>query len=50
MTTYWQIHHTQADTIDKIDPQDFKRCVAALAVVTYVAAEMPERLPRSKSR
>lgn len=49
MTTYWQIHHTPADTMDKIDPADFKRCIAALAVLTYVAAEKPERIPAAKS-
>ncbi len=50
MTTYWQIHHTEADTMDKIDPKEFKQCVAALAVLTYVAAEAPERLPRTRPR
>ena len=41
---YFLIHHTQADTIDKIDPMDMSRAAAAIAVVTYVIAEMPERL------
>jgi carboxypeptidase Q len=41
---YFLIHHTQADTIDKIDPMDMSRAAAAIAVVAYVVAEMPERL------
>jgi carboxypeptidase Q len=41
---YFLIHHTQADTIDKIDPMDMARASAAIAVVAYVVAEMPERL------
>jgi carboxypeptidase Q len=41
---YFLIHHTQADTVDKIDPMDMSRASAAIAVVAYVVAEMPERL------
>lgn len=41
---YFLIHHTPADTIDKIDPMDMSKCAAAVAVMTYVIAEMPERL------
>jgi carboxypeptidase Q len=41
---YFLIHHTQADTVDKIDPLDIARSSAAIAVMTYVIAEMPERL------
>jgi hypothetical protein len=41
---YFDWHHTQADTLDKVDPQDFRRCIATLAVMGYVLAEMPERL------
>ncbi|MBC8139184.1 MAG: M28 family peptidase, partial [Fibrella sp.] len=50
MTMYWQIHHTPADTMDKINPKEFKQCIAALAVLSYVVAEMPERLPSGKGR
>ncbi len=42
--SYFLIHHTPADTIDKIDPMDMARASAAIAVMTYVIAEMPERL------
>ncbi len=41
---YFLIHHTEADTIDKIDPQDMARASAAIAVMAYVVADMPERL------
>jgi carboxypeptidase Q len=41
---YWQIHHTAADTLDKIDPADLARSVAAIAVMAYVVAEMPGSL------
>jgi carboxypeptidase Q len=41
---YFLIHHTPADTIDKIDPADMARAAAAVAVMTYVVADMPERL------
>jgi carboxypeptidase Q len=44
---YFLIHHTPADTIDRIDPMDLARAVAAVAVMTYVVAEMPERLGKS---
>ena len=41
---YFLLHHTPADTIDKIDPMDMARAAGAIAVMTYVIAEMPERL------
>ncbi len=41
---YFLIHHTPADTVDKIDPMDMARASAAIAVMTYVVADMPERL------
>jgi carboxypeptidase Q len=41
---YFAFHHTQADTVDKIDPAEMARCAAAVAVMTYVVAEMPNRL------
>ncbi len=36
---YWPIHHTEADTIDKIDPQVFKRNVAAMTLTAFWLAE-----------
>jgi carboxypeptidase Q len=41
---YFLIHHTEADTVDKIDPLDMARASAAIAVMVYVVADMPERL------
>jgi carboxypeptidase Q len=41
---YFLIHHTQADTVDKIDAQDIARCVAAVGVMSYVVADMPQTL------
>ena len=41
---YFLIHHTPADTVDKIDPVEMARCAAAVAVMTYVVADMPDRL------
>jgi hypothetical protein len=41
MEHYWDYHHTQADTFDKIVPDDFRKCVAAFAVMSYVLADWP---------
>jgi len=43
-THYFDIHHTPADTLDKIDPQDLALCVATLAVMAYTVADMQEPL------
>lgn len=41
---YFDWHHTRTDTVDKISPQDFRQCIAAMAVVSFVIADMPDRL------
>jgi carboxypeptidase Q len=41
---YFLLHHTPADTVDKIDPMDVSRASAAIAVIAYIVAENPERL------
>jgi carboxypeptidase Q len=41
---YFDYHHTEADTLDKIDPALLADGAAALAVLAYVAADLPERL------
>jgi carboxypeptidase Q len=45
-TEYFWYHHTDADTLDKLDPAELARCVAAMAVMAYVVADFPEPLPR----
>ncbi|HEY4360457.1 MAG TPA: M20/M25/M40 family metallo-hydrolase [Bryobacteraceae bacterium] len=41
MAHYFDYHHSQADTFDKIVPEDFRKCTAALAVMSYVLADSP---------
>lgn len=41
---YFTIHHTPADTIDRIAPEEVSKAAAAIAVMTYVIADMPNRL------
>lgn len=45
---YFDWHHTEADTLDKVDLEDFRKNVAGLAVMSYVLADMPGRLVGSK--
>ncbi len=46
---YFWYHHTEADMLDKLDVDEFNLSVAALAVASYVAADMPQRIPRQYS-
>jgi carboxypeptidase Q len=39
---YFWYHHSEGDTLDKVDPAELGRCVAALAVMAYVLADMPD--------
>jgi carboxypeptidase Q len=43
---YFNYHHTHADMVDKINPRELALCTASMAVLTYVAADMPKRIPR----
>lgn len=45
-TRYFTIHHTPADTVDRIAPEEVSKAAAALSVITYVVADARERLPR----
>jgi carboxypeptidase Q len=44
MDLYWDIHHSDADTVDKVDPEALQRNIAAMAVMAYVLADLPGRL------
>jgi carboxypeptidase Q len=46
-TRYFWYHHSDGDTLDKLDPAEMARCVAALAVMAYVVADLPDPLPRN---
>ena len=43
---YFTIHHTPADTVDRIAPEEVSKAAAAIAAVTYVVADARERLSR----
>ncbi len=43
---YFWYHHTDADTMDKLDPKELNLCTAAMAVMTYIAADFPLRFPK----
>ena len=45
-TKYFTIHHTPADTVDRIDPREVSRAAAALTAMIYVVADMPQALPK----
>jgi hypothetical protein len=44
MEHYFDWHHTEADTLDKVDPRELRRAIAALAVLGFTLADMRERL------
>jgi carboxypeptidase Q len=45
-TKFFVFHHTAADTVERVAPEDISRAAAAISAISYVVAEMPERLPR----
>jgi len=47
---YFWFHHSEGDMLDKLDPAEMGRCVAALAVMAYVAADAPDGLARAATR
>jgi carboxypeptidase Q len=44
---YFWYHHSEGDTLDKLDPAEMARCVAAMAVMAYVVADLPAGLGRT---
>jgi hypothetical protein len=43
-TRYPEWHHTHGDSFENISPHDFQLHIASLAVLSYVLADMPEKL------
>jgi len=43
---YFDYHHTEADTLDKLRPEDLDRNVAAMALIAYLLADAQDALPR----
>jgi carboxypeptidase Q len=41
---FFFLHHTAADTVDKVAPKEVARAAASIAVMAYVVADMPTRL------
>ncbi len=41
---YWDVHHTQADTLDKVNPADLATNSAILTTLVWALADAPERL------
>jgi len=48
-TAYLPVHHTIADTPDKIEPRDFASAVATVAATAYQIADRPQRFGRRLS-
>jgi len=44
--TYFNYHHTAADTLDKVDPRELRENAAAMAVMGYALASTDKPLPR----
>jgi carboxypeptidase Q len=44
--TYFNYHHTAADTLDKVNPKELQENCAVVAVLAYTLASMPQALPR----
>jgi carboxypeptidase Q len=46
---YFDYHHTDADTLDKVDPHELRLGVAAMAVMAWGLADAETALPRLPS-
>ena len=43
---YFVYHHTPADTVERLDPEEIANLAAGIAVVAFVVADLPLRLGR----
>src|SRR5207244_12351683 len=44
--TYFNYHHTAADTLDKVNPRELQENCAVVAALAYTLASMLQSLPR----
>lgn len=44
--TYFNYHHTAADTLDKVNPKELQENCALIAMLAYTLTNMPQSLPR----
>jgi carboxypeptidase Q len=45
--TYFNYHHSAADTLDKIVPRELQENAAAMVVLAYTLASLPDAIPRA---
>jgi carboxypeptidase Q len=43
---YSRNHHSQADTLDKVRPEELQQAAVVLALTAYRVAQLPQKLPR----
>jgi carboxypeptidase Q len=48
-TRYFWYHHTDADTMDKLNPRELSACAAAMCVMAWQVADSLEPLPRAEN-
>jgi Zn-dependent M28 family amino/carboxypeptidase len=46
-STYFHYHHTAADTLDKVDPENLRRHVAVMSTLSWFLANMDQPLGRA---
>jgi carboxypeptidase Q len=39
---YFWYHHSPADTPDKVNPENLNKCIAVIAIATYIYADLPD--------
>ena len=49
-TRYFWYHHTDADTMDKLNPRELSACAASMAVMAWQIADSPFPLPRAEGK